>query len=66
MKQASAVRSTTSIIAPRFSWLAVMSESELVGALRIIGARQLTGYGIAQIDELTPLTVRRPSHPDGV
>ena len=57
MKQASAVRRTTSRMMPRFSWLAVMSRKrELVGAGRVIGDRRFDRIaGVAQIDEVDAL-----------
>ena len=57
MKQASAVRLTTSSSVPRASWLAVMSrEAEFVGAGRVVGDRRLDRIaGIAQIDEIDAL-----------
>ena len=57
MKQASAVRVTTSKMVSRFSWLAVMSRKhELVGAGRVIGDRRLDRIaGVAQVDEVDAL-----------
>ena len=57
MKQASAVRRTTSRMMSRFSWLAVMSRNvELVGAGGVIGDRRLDRIaGVAQVDELDAL-----------
>ena len=57
MKQASAVRRTTSRMMPRFSWLAVMSrKAQLVGARRVIGDRRLDRIaGVAQVDEVDAL-----------
>ena len=57
MKQASAVRVTTSKMVSRFSWLAVMSrKQQLVGAGRVIGDRRLDRIaGVAQIDEVDAL-----------
>ena len=57
MKQASAVRRTTSSMVPRFSWVAVMSrKAELVGAGGVIGDRRFDGIaGVAQIDEVDAL-----------
>ena len=54
MKQASAVRRTTSRMVPRFSWLAVMSRKrELVGAGGVIGDGGFDRIaGVAQIDEI--------------
>ena len=54
MKQASAVRVTTSKMVSRFSWLAVMSRKrQLVGAGRVIGDRGLDRIaGVAQVDEV--------------
>ena len=53
MKQASAVRRTTSSMMSRFSWLAVMSRKrELVGAGGVIGDRRFDRVaGVAQIEE---------------
>ena len=57
MKQASAVRRTTSNMVSRFSWLAVMSRKrQLVGARRVIGDRRLDRVaGVAQVDEIDAL-----------
>ena len=57
MKQASAVRRTTSSMMPRFSWLAVMSRKrQFVGAGLVIGDRRRDRIaGIAQIDEIDAL-----------
>ena len=54
MKQASAVRATTSSSVPRASWLAVMSRKQSSSApRRVIGDRRLDGIaGIAQVDEI--------------
>ena len=57
MKQASAVRVTTSKIVSRFSWLAVMSRKvQFVGAGGVIGDRRLDRIaGVAQVDEVDAL-----------
>ena len=57
MKQASAVRLTTSKMMPRFSWRrGDVEEAQFVGARRVIG---LGGFdriaGIAQVDEIDAL-----------
>ena len=57
MKQASAVRRTTSSMMPRFSWLAVMSRKrQFVGAGLVVGDRRFDRIaGVAQIDEIDAL-----------
>ena len=57
MKQASAVRRTTSSRMPRSSWLAVMSRKQSSSAPgRVIGLRRLDRVaGVAQVDELHAL-----------